>query len=204
LITLEGPEGGGKTTQTRLLGDRLQDEGYEVVLTREPGGTLLGEAIRTILLKGTPGAISPRAESLLYLAVRAQHAAEVLFPGLQAGKVVICDRFTDSTLAYQGYARHLDIEALIAMNAFATDHLEPDLTLLLDVDPEKGLQRQNEHNGMEAEGLEFHRRVREGFLLLARRWPERIRVVDASQPLEIVRQAIWNIVRDWMGERESR
>ncbi|MCC6444017.1 MAG: dTMP kinase [Armatimonadetes bacterium] len=197
-ITLEGPEGGGKTTQARWLAEDLQAKGADVVLTREPGGTAVGNGVRSILLDSSPGSISPEAETLLYLAGRAQHAAEVLRPSLHAGRIVVCDRYTDSTLAYQGHARGLGVEPLIAMNDFATGGLRPGLTLLLDIPAEVGLERQREHNRMEAEGLDFHRKVREGFLLLAERWPERVKVVDASQPPGIVRSRLWDIVWGWI------
>jgi dTMP kinase len=188
LITLEGPEGAGKTVLGQRLAAALVAAGHSVVLTREPGGTRLGERLRTVLLEGG-GKIEPRADALLFNAARAQLVAEILRPALAAGQVVVCARFADSTLAYQGYGEGLGIEELRALAEIATGGLVPDRTILLDLDPEIGLRRKSDVEQTRFEAafdLAFHRRVREGFLELAREEPERFRVVDASRGLEAV------------------
>jgi dTMP kinase len=192
-ITLEGPEGCGKTTQLSLLADWFREHGDDVLTTIEPGGEPVAEQIRLILLDGdTP--LSERAELLLYLAARAQHVDRVIRPALEAGKVVLCARFADSTLAYQGYARGLDADFIRRANEFATSGLAPDLTLLIDVPVELGLDRQMVRNRMEAESLEFHRKVRQGFLRLAEESPGRIKVIDGSEDVESVRRRIISVV----------
>jgi len=197
-ITLEGPDGSGKTTQLRLLVDWLREQGHEVVLTREPGGTEIGEQIRTVLHDPENSAMEARAEILLYSADRAQHAAQLIRPRLAEGKIVISDRYADSTLAYQGYGRGLDLETLHYVTAFATGGLQPDLTLYLDIAPEEGLKRRQssgeEWNRLDAETLEFHRRVRAGYLALAEQEPKRWAVIDADRPAEEIQQEIRTIV----------
>lgn len=180
-LTLEGPEGAGKTTHTRLLARTLQEEGYRVVTSREPGGTRLGETIRSLLLARDTGAISPMAETLLYLAARAQHVAQVIRPALEAGAVVICDRFSHSTLAYQGYGRGLPLQVLLDLNRAATAGLEPDRTFVLDVEVAEGLRRVGAgRDRLEAEDISFHQRVRQGFLELAVRDEERVTVIPSG------------------------
>ncbi len=185
-ITLEGPEGAGKTTQLRPLADFLRGCGYVVVTTREPGGTAIGDQIRHVLHDTTNVAMSPTAEVLLYAASRAQLVAEVIQPALAAGRVVLCDRYADSTMAYQGYGRGLDRDALATLTAVATGGLHPDLTLLLDLDVERGLARRRdegeEMNRLDLEAIEFHRRVRAGYLALAAAEPARWQIIDASRP----------------------
>lgn len=188
-ITLEGPEGGGKSTQARRLAEWLRAAGHEVVLTREPGGDPLAEGVRA-LLQNPELALAPGAEVLLFLAARAQHVAHVIRPALDAGSIVVCDRFSDSTIAYQSYGAGLPLESVQVLNAFATGGLEPDLTLLLDLDVCVGLQRQGEWARMELRGEEFHQRVRAGFLALAAAHPQRIRLIDASRPLDEVTEEI--------------
>jgi dTMP kinase len=180
-LTLEGPEGGGKTTQAKRLEDHLRRRGYDVLLTREPGGTKLGEEIRRIFSsKGYT--ISPEAELLLLLSSRAQHVREVIAKSLEQKKVVICDRFSDATLAYQGYGRGMDISLIKMLNDFATSGLRPDLTILLDLDVEVGLRRKGiSEDRMEAEDISFHERVRKGYLSIALEEPERVKVLDASR-----------------------
>jgi len=201
-LTLEGPEGSGKTTQGRLLGEDLRAGGHEVLSVREPGGTEIGERIRSLLLDPAYGEMDPHTEMLLFAASRAQLVAEVIAPALVRGIVVVCDRFVDASLAYQGVGRGLGVEVVRAVNAAATGGLAPDLTLLLDVDPTEGLRRARRASGrpaagawtggdrLERESLAFHQRVREGFLSLARNEPQRIRVIDARGSVADVRHAI--------------
>ena len=207
-ITFEGPDGSGKTTQVHLLVAHLREQGYEVVLSREPGGTDIGDQIRTVLHDPANTALHPRTEILLYSASRAQHVTERIRPSLATGKIVISDRYADSTLAYQGYGRRLDLELLRTITAFATGGLRPNLTIYLDVAPEEGLQRRrlggDEWNRLDAEALEFHRRVRAGYLELARLEPERWIVLDASGAAEEVQAKIRGIVGPRLGDpRES-
>ena len=198
-VTLEGPEGGGKTTQIGFLAKWFRDRGWEVVTTQEPGGEPLANRIRELLLH-TDGPISARTELLLYLAARAQHVERVIRPALEAGKVVLCDRFADSTMAYQGYARGLDKGFVRGANEFATGGLEPDLTIVIDIPVEKGLGRQMARNRMEEESIEFHRKVRKGFLDIARDEPYRVVVVDGSADAETVRKRIISVVEERFGK----
>lgn len=188
-ITLEGPEGAGKTVVANRLVAALTARGVAVRLTREPGGTRLGEELRRILLARDGAALSPRADALLFNAARAQLVAEVIAPALDAGEVVICARFTDSTLAYQGYGAGVPLTDLRALAEVATGGLAPDLTILLDVAPEQGLRRKAEAERTRFEAsfdLEFHRRVRAGFLALADAEPHRFVVVDSSRHIDLV------------------
>jgi dTMP kinase len=191
-ITLEGPEGSGKTVLGKRLAAALVARGQRVHLTREPGGTALGERVRSLLLERASGpglAIDPRADALLFNAARAQLVAEVVRPALDAGETVICARFADSTLAYQGYGAGLSIKELRAIASVATGGLDPDLTILLDVDPELGLRRKSAEarNRFESSfDIDFHRRVRAGFLELARAEPDRWRVVDSTGRVDAV------------------
>ena len=182
-ITFEGPEGAGKSTQVRLLAERLRSEGHEVVVTREPGGTPTGERIRAILLDPGSEQLARETEALLHSAARAQHIADVIQPALKRGAIVISDRFKDSTLAYQGAGRGLDVRKLAAIQAFATRSIEPDLTILLDLPVEIGLARRlgepGTTNRMDAESSAFHAKVRQAFLEMARAEPDRWIVVDA-------------------------
>jgi len=192
-ITFEGVEGCGKTTQIRLLQEHLDGRGYTLLVTREPGGPPISEAVRNILLDPAHGTMTAPAELLLYAAARAQHVRETILPALEGGTVVLCDRFTDSTVAYQGSARKLDEEAVDWTNAFATGGLAPDRTYLLDLDPEAGLGRtrgRGRSDRLEREALAFHHRVREGYLRLAESAPDRIRIVDAAKPIEDVARHI--------------
>ena len=180
-ITFEGVEGAGKSTQAALLRDALQRAGLRVRALREPGGTPVGESIRALLLS-EKDPVTLQAELLLFLAARAQLVEMVIRPRLSAGEIVICDRYIDSTTAYQGYARGNDLELVQKMNEFATGGLNPDITFLLDLEPTVGLNRQKDRNRMEAEGLAFHERVRHGFLAIARAEPQRVTVIDAARP----------------------
>ncbi len=192
-ITFEGPEGGGKTTQVAFLSRRLEEHGLRPLCLREPGATLISERIRALLLDPDLGSVSARAEALLFCASRAELVESRIRPALEAGQVVLCDRFTDSTLAYQGYGRGLPVERLVEVNRFATGNLEPDLTFCLDVPVEVGIRRKQdagETNRMEGEGLAFHERVRQGFLSLVAAQPHRWRLIDATLPPEAVAEQV--------------
>lgn len=192
-ITLEGPEGSGKTTQIPELAEFLHQAGHDVLTTREPGGTPISDQIRAILLDNENTAMHPRTEILLFQASRAQHVEQVIRPHLQKGGIVLCDRYADSTLAYQGYGYGLKIEDLRTIIEFATGGLTPDLTLLLDVEPETGLLRRNQGgdvNRLDAYDLPFHRRVREGYHRLAQADPNRWVTVDANRSPDVVQREI--------------
>jgi len=198
-ITLEGPEGSGKTTQIGPLAEFLRQQGWEVLTTREPGGTPIGDQIRAVLHSLDNTAMHPRTETLLFQSARAQLVEQVIRPHLQRGGVVISDRYADSTLAYQGYGHGLPLEQVRTIISFATGELKPDLTLLLDVDVELGLQRRSkggDWNRLDAYALDFHRRVRQGYHWLAQAEPMRWVIVDAAQAAERVQQAIRQIVVD--------
>ncbi|MCL4466615.1 MAG: dTMP kinase [Chloroflexi bacterium] len=190
-ISLEGPEGSGKSTQAQLLASHLAGRGVKTLLTREPGGTALGDRLRELLMDSRV-ALTPRAETLLFCAARAQLLAEVVRPGLARGLVVICDRYADSTLAYQSFGRGLELTAVESVVTFATEGLRPDISVLLDLPPSDGLLRKlgGADDRFERETLAFHRRVREGYLTLVRAEPDRWLVVDASQKPEVVAQHI--------------
>ncbi len=193
-ITFEGPDGSGKTTQIRLLADWLRERGYEVMLTREPGGTDIGNQIRHVLHDPDNDEMDARTEILLYSASRAQNVAQFVRPALSAGKIVISDRYADSTLAYQGYGRCLDLDILEMITTFATGGLAPDLTLYLDVPAQEGLSRRQsggeEWNRLDAEALEFHQRARAGYLNLIAQDPSRWVVIDAARPIEEIESEI--------------
>lgn len=197
-ITFEGPEGSGKTTQMELLSGYLEEKGYSVLATREPGGTSIGEQIRAILLDPQNTEMLPASEALLFSAARAQIVNQVICPHLEQGGVVLCDRYADSTLAYQGYGHGLDLDMLHTITALATEGLKPDLTIYLDIDVEEGLQRKlaaheagnPEWNRLDRQETAFHRRVREGYLQMAAREPDRWLVIDAIQSLETIQALI--------------
>lgn len=207
-ITLEGGEGSGKTTQARRLCERLAAHGLAVLYTREPGGTLLAERLRSILLDHSAEAIAPETEAYLIFAARRQHVDHVIKPALAQGKVVVCDRFSDSTLAYQGYGRGLDLRVLRTMNDWATGQLTPHLTLLFDVPVAIGLGRRRgsaaSQNRLDRETMQFHQKVRTGFQALARREPGRIKVIHSAQPLESVSHTVETLVMNWLKSRRSR
>jgi len=193
-ITFEGPEGSGKTTQMELLKGYLEEKGHSVLATREPGGTSIGNQIRAVLLDPCNTEMLPASEALLFSAARAQIVNQVIRPHLAQGDIVLCDRYADSTLAYQGYGHGLDLEMLHTITAFATGGLKPDLTVYLDIDVEEGLRRKltaheagnAEWNRLDQQEAAFHRRVREGYLKMATREPDRWLVVDATQSLEAI------------------
>lgn len=194
-ITFEGPEGSGKTTQIQLLAAWLREQGQTVLATREPGGTVIGDRVRAILLDSDHREMQAQTEILLFSAARAQIVGQIIRPHLARGGVVLCDRFADSTLAYQGYGRQLDLATLRLITAFATGGLQPDLTFCLDLPVDVGLQRKaagagEEWNRMEQETLAFHGRVRRGYLTLAQAEPARWRVLDATQPVQALQAAM--------------
>lgn len=192
LVTFEGGEGGGKSTQTQLLGTWLEEKGYQAVVAREPGTTQVGEAVRRLLLEEAPDHLTAEAELLLYVAARAQLVAELLRPSLEAGKVVLLDRYGDSSVAYQGYGRGLEPEYVRELNRWATGGIEPDLTILMDVAPEVETDRLEgrPRDRLERAGRSFHERVREGYLELAGKEPGRFFVVDAGRPIDEIQRVI--------------
>jgi dTMP kinase len=199
-ITLEGPEGAGKTTIITMLTGELEKRGYHVLHTREPGGIDIAEKIRNVILDKEHTAMDPKTEALLYAAARRQHLVEKVEPALERGEIVLCDRFVDSSLAYQGYARGLGIEQVFSINQFAIGERMPHLTLYFDIDPQVGLNRINQHqdrevNRLDLEGLQFHQKVREGYQILLERFSNRMVKLDASLPLEqVFSNALENIL----------
>lgn len=202
-ITFEGPEGSGKSTHANELFERLRSLGYDVLKAREPGGTPTGEAIREILQHDVAGEpVARETELLLFAASRAQLVQRVIKPALARGAIVICDRFADSTTAYQGYGRDFDVERVLNLNEWATDGLEPAATLLMDLDVGVGfdrIQKRNRDLGrgedrFERETRAFHERVRQGYLALAERWPERFHTIQSEAPVDAVSAAVWSVV----------
>jgi dTMP kinase len=203
-ITFEGGEGCGKSTQSRLLLKKLEQQNVPVVLTHEPGGTALGNELRKALKRKRESSISPQAELFLLAASRVQLVAEVIRPALEEGKVVLCDRFTHSTMVYQGYGRGLDFTAIKMVNNMATGYLNPDLIIFLDISPEQGLARkQSLKDRFELEDLSFHRRVRAGYLKMAAAEPDRWLVIDASLPKRKIAKIIWDRVSQLLPSSSS-
>jgi len=200
-ITFEGGEGSGKSTVLKTIAELLNKDGYQAVTTREPGGTPISEQIRSVILDKKNTAMDPRTEALLYAASRRQHLVEKVWPALKDGKIVLCDRFLDSSLAYQGGARNLGIDNVLNINLFATEGTYPDLTLLFDIVPEEGLERIAKNKGREVNRLDleqmaFHHKVREAFHELAKRYRDRYVIIDASKPLgDVVKQTYDAITR---------
>lgn len=193
-ITLEGADGCGKTTQLNLLKEYLTSRGYEIVVTREPGGKGLGEKLREILLN-YDGEVSDRCEAFLYLADRAQNIDTIIKPAINSGKIVLCDRHTDSSVAYQGYGREQNIDNINMLNELAVNGVHPDLTIVFDIDTETSMARVGaEKDRLESAGIEFHKRVRNGYLEIAKKNPQRIKVVDASQTIEDVQRDVIKII----------
>ncbi|MCQ2798513.1 MAG: dTMP kinase [Bacilli bacterium] len=194
-ITFEGGEGSGKSTAIKRIVKALEDMGHEVILTREPGGTPIGEQIRNVILDKANTAMDPRTEALLYAASRRQHLVEKIIPAIKEGKIVLCDRYLDSSLAYQGGARNLGIEEIYNVNLYATEGMQPDVTILFDIEPEEGLRRiaanaGREVNRLDVEKISFHHKVRESFKKVASMFPERFAVIDASKsPDEVFNDA---------------
>ncbi|WP_163102928.1 dTMP kinase [Peribacillus alkalitolerans] len=190
-ITIEGPEGAGKSTVIPLLGERLQQQGCKILITREPGGISISEQIRHVILNKENTSMDGRTEALLYAAARRQHLVEKVVPALQEGYIVLCDRFIDSSLAYQGYARGLGIDEVFKINEFAIEGRMPHLTLYFDIEPEEGLKRissneEREQNRLDLEALSFHHKVREGYMKVKQMFNERFYTIDASQPIDAV------------------
>jgi dTMP kinase len=207
-VTFEGPEGGGKTTQLHLLADYLRNQGYDILITREPGGTAIGDRVRAILLDPTHTEMQPSSEFLLFSAARAQHVGQVIRPHLAGGGIVLCDRYADASLAYQGYGHQLDLDALRFITRFATQGLVPDLTLCLDVPVEIGLRRKaggagDAWNRMEQKAIAYHKRVRDGYLAMVTKEPERWSVVDATRTPEEVQATIRELVADRLREKQE-
>lgn len=198
-ISFEGIEGTGKTIQSKLLFEYLIEKGFQAVLTEEPGGTRIGRTIRDILLSIDNTEITPVTELLLYNASRMQHVQEVILPALKKGKVVITDRFSDSTVAYQGFGRGIELHLINTIEQVVTGGLKPDITMLLDLDVTVGLQRNkgiNKEDRIELEDIAFHKRVRDGYHALAAKEPERIHVIDASKSIEHIHGIIKKIAHD--------
>jgi dTMP kinase len=204
-ITLEGPDGAGKSTQARLLAERIRQTGREVVLTREPGGTALGERLRDVLMHAPAGSHDALSDALLFNAARARQVSEVIRPALERGAVIVCDRFSDSTLAYQGFGGGVPVEQLRALAAISIDSITPERTVLVDLPVAAGLERRQTGSSAdltrfetdaEEHGANFHERVRKGYLQMAREEPVRWRVVDGSATQEDVAESVWSAVAD--------
>ena len=206
-ITFEGCEGSGKTTVSKYLYNRLKEEGYDVIYSREPGGVDIAEQIRAVILNVNNTAMDPRTEALLYAASRRQHLAEVVLPALNEGKIVLCDRFVDSSLVYQGYARGIGIDKVWELNQFAIDDCMPDMTLYYDVDVELGLSRvrsRGELNRLDSENIEFHKSVRHAYQLIAEKYPERIITIDSNQCLQAVEEESYNLLKNRIDTNEQK
>ncbi|HDY70643.1 MAG TPA: dTMP kinase [Nitrospirae bacterium] len=200
-VTFEGIEGSGKTTIAKRISEHLNGEGHNAILTREPGGTEIGREIRRLLLDPENSGIHPVTELLLYFADRSEHVRKVISPALKRGDIIICDRFSDSTLAYQGFGRGIDIDMLNDLDRIARDGVKPDLTFVLDLDVRTGLGRNvliNKSDRFEMEEIAFHERVRNGYLRIAEQEPDRIRVIDALQPLDSVWEEIRVIIESYL------
>lgn len=188
-ITFEGTDGSGKTTQIKLLEEYIISKGYEVVISREPGGTKVSEQIRDLILDPLNTEIAPLTEMIMYAASRAQHVAQVIKPAIEAGKIVICDRFVDSSYAYQGYGRGIDLKMIADVNRVAIDGMSPDITFFLDIDPDTAIKRRINATGadrIEQEKIDFHRNVYKGYEKMALLFPERIKRINANEPIDAV------------------
>lgn len=199
-ITFEGPEGAGKTTILKEIVERFQEQGIDILATREPGGSYIAEQIRQVILNPNHTEMDARTEALLYAAARSQHFAEKIEPALAESKIVLCDRFIDSSLAYQGVGRSLGINEVYDINVFAIGNKMPDCTILFDLEPEVGLARIHAHsereiNRLDVESLTFHQSVRDAYLQLAEKYSNRIQIVDANRPIEVVVEDVWRILQ---------
>lgn len=199
-ITFEGPEGSGKSSVLNEITERFIKDGYPILRTREPGGTDIAEQIRNVILDKENIKLDPRAEALLYAASRRQHLVEKIWPAIKEGKIIFCDRYLDSSLAYQGGARDLGVENILNVNLFATENTFPDITILFDITPELGLERiaknaNREVNRLDLEKLDFHHKVRNTFLELAKKYNDRFIVIDASKPYVEVVNEVYNIIK---------
>ena len=205
-ITIEGPEGSGKTTVAKKVVEKLENEGYKVLYTREPGGVGIAEKIRDIILDVNNTNLDPRSEALLYAASRRQHLIEKVVPALKQDYIVICDRFVDSSLAYQGHARGIGIDEIYDINLFAIDTMFPDMTILLNIDPEVGLarimaNRQDEVNRLDLEGMNFHKLVHEGYEIIKEKYSERFTLVDGNDTPEVVFNNVYKVIKDKINEQ---
>ena len=192
-ITIEGTDGAGKTTQINMLMEYLKNKGREVIFTREPGGTAIGEKIRNIILDNSNSEMEDITEAFLYSSSRAQHTKELIKPAIEKGVVVVCDRYTDSSIAYQGFGRNLGFETVKAINDVATGGLQPDITIYLDLPPEKGIERKKQEkvlDRLENEKLEFHKRVYAGYEYICKMYPERVKRISADAPIEEIQEKI--------------
>lgn len=210
-ITFEGPDGSGKTSVIQQMIPKLEEVLQRpVVATREPGGSRIAETIRNVILNPDYTEMDARTEALLYAASRRQHVTETILPALTQGEVVLCDRFVDSSLVYQGIARGIGVDEVKLINQFATEGLEPDVTLYLDVDAEIGLERitrgrgQRQYDRLDQEKLSFHQQVRQGYLQLLERQPERIKKIDANQLLDKVVEATWHELNEWLQQTRQK
>lgn len=201
-ITFEGPDGSGKTTQINNIRSFFEERGFETVVTREPGGTNIGEKIRDILLDRDNSEMDHMTEALLYAASRAQHVSEVILPALEQGKIVICDRFTDSSYAYQEYGRKLG-RSIEVINEYAVNGCIPDITFLMELSPDEGMKRieSSVKDRLEAEKMDFHERVFEGYRCLSKRFPDRIKTVDASMDIESISMTIRGYLLELLGRK---
>lgn len=204
-ITIEGPEGSGKTTVAKKVVEKLTNEGYKVLYTREPGGVGIAEKIRDIILDVNNTNLDPRSEALLYAASRRQHLVEKVIPALENGYIVICDRFVDSSLAYQGHARKIGIDEIYDINMFAINNRWPDITILLDIDPEVGLgrimkNRQGEVNRLDLEGLNFHNLVHQGYQIIKEKYSSRFTLIDGNETEEKVFENVYKVIKDKINE----
>lgn len=206
-ITLEGGDGAGKTSVLEEVAAQLEADGYDILLTREPGGISISEQIREIILNPAHTEMEERTEALLYAAARRQHLVQKIIPALDEGKIVLCDRFIDSSLAYQGYAREIGIDNILKINEFAIEGFMPSLTIYLDIDPKVGLQRINdnivrEKNRLDLETLQFHQKVREGYQLLVEKFPNRVKQIDANREFALVMKDVYRKIISHLEKRE--
>ena len=206
-ISFEGPDGSGKTTCSKGVYERLKNEGYDVIYTREPGGIDIAEQIRNVILDPNNTKMDARCEALLYAASRRQHLIEKIIPAINQGKIVICDRFIDSSLAYQGYGREIGIEDVLKINQFSIEGYFPDLTIYYDIDPQSGLNRiasRKNLDRLDVESLNFHNRVHQGYQIVCQMFPDRIKVIDASKSKQEVSEQTYQLIKEKINSYESK